>query len=82
MAAVSIGKGYAGIFMNVVYIVFLLSDKDINHEEGKMYELSVIYMGLTGGFMFLISLLYFVERRNAFSCYFYTRLRKIIEHKE
>jgi len=62
MAAVSIGKGYAGILMNLIQIVIIAVTGKEKQDPDLVFNLTVFYQILTAFLMLLISILYFYER--------------------
>jgi Na+/melibiose symporter-like transporter len=74
MGALSIGKGISGLLMNFTQIVIML----VNSKDGQpdMFMSTFVFYIITAVMLFFISMLYFVERNNTFSQYYYTKLEK------
>lgn len=81
MAAVSIGKGYAGILMNIIQIIIILIWGDVTNNHNDLFYLTLGYQAISAFLMLIVSLLYFVERKNEFSNYFVRRLERINKKK-
>jgi len=72
MAAVQLGMGCSGILPNILegIITLIYEDKTVTTPDDSFNQ-TMIFFGISSAIILIASLMYFVERRNAFSLYYY-----------
>jgi hypothetical protein len=74
MAAVQLGMGGSGIVPNILegIITLIYEDKAVQTADDSFVQ-TMIFFGISGAIILIASLMYFVERQNSYSLYYYEK---------
>lgn len=73
MAALSIGKGISGIMMNMLQVAILLMNREFT-DYSHLFHSTLTFYIVAVSLLFLVSSLYFVEKSNDYSQYYYKQI--------